>query len=94
MKSFLKKKKSFFHGAPVSPHCGAGFGTQRGDLERREFQHSKGRTAPQAAGSGLGRRSRGGASRVLGAPLGGPLLALKGGPSLHPWGGADFSTGC
>lgn len=78
---------------PLSAHCGAWFGTRRGDPERSEFQHSKGRTAPRAAGSGLSGRNRGGASRIPGAPLGGPLPAPKSVPSLHPWGGADFSTG-
>lgn len=55
----LKKKKKVFHAAPLSARCGAWFGTRRGDPERREFQHSKGRTAPRAAGSGLGSRTPG-----------------------------------
>lgn len=91
MKSFLKQ--SFFTQHPSLPNAGPGSGLDGDDLKRSEFQHSKGRTAPRAAASGQGRRSRGGASRVPGAPLEGPLPVPKGGPSLHPWGGADFSTG-
>lgn len=53
----------------------------------------EGADSAREAGLGLGRRNTGGASRVPGAPLGGPLPAPTDGPSLHPWGGEDFSTG-
>lgn len=42
---------------------------------------------------GWGCRSPGWGLLGPGVPLGGPLPAPKGRPSLHPWGGADFSTG-
>ena len=71
---------------PLSAHRGAWCGTRRGDPERSEFQHSTGRTAPRAAGSGLGGRNPGWGLPDPRAPLGGAS-------PRHPWGGAGFSTG-
>lgn len=73
----LSLKKVFSCTTPLSPLRGQ-VRTRRGDLEKSEFQHSTGRTAPRAAGSRRGRGSPGGASRVPGAPLGGPSPCSEG----------------
>lgn len=78
---------------PFLPIVGPGSGLDGETQKEASFSTRRGGQRPGRLGLAWAAETRGGASRIPGAPLGGPLPAPKSGPSLHPWGGADFSTG-